>query len=210
MVSQSRVDACIDAALVDRFKAGDESAFEEIAARYRHKIVMIALGLLKNHSDAEEIAQDTLVRVYRKLKDFRGDSSLATWIYRIALNLSRNRYWYFWRRKRHSTLSIDQPINPGGESEATFAELMSSEESVCGAVESDEFSAILAVSMTKLDAGQREILTLRCILHRSYEEISVALGIKKGTVKSRISRARGYLKAMLNEAYHDQADLARI
>src|SRR5512132_1613034 len=103
----SHQEAAHDAELVRRFNAGDEAAFVEIMTRYREKIFSVALALLRNRADAEEIAQDTFIRAHRGLARFRGDSSLATWLHRIAVNLARNRYWYFFRRRRHATLSLD-------------------------------------------------------------------------------------------------------
>src|SRR5688500_15827596 len=76
-----------DTELVRRFLSGDEPAFVEITSRYRAKIFSVAISLLRNRADAEEIVQDTFVRAYRGLKNFRGDSSLATWLHRIAVNL---------------------------------------------------------------------------------------------------------------------------
>src|SRR4051812_12604986 len=83
--------AAEDAILVQRFNAGDEAAFVEIVERYREKVFSIALGMLRNRADAEEVAQDTFVRAYRGLAKFRGDSSLATWLHRVTMNLARNR-----------------------------------------------------------------------------------------------------------------------
>jgi RNA polymerase sigma-70 factor (ECF subfamily) len=192
-------EAAHDASLVERFNTGDESAFIEIMERYRTKIFAVAHSLLRNRADAEEIAQDTFIRAHRGLARFRGDSSLATWLHRIAVNLARNRYWYFFRRRRHSTLSLDYSI--GEESNATFAELIASDaanpaqETACG-----EFAALVAACMEKLDERHREILTLRNVLNRSYEEIAAALSLNVGTVKSRIARARQNLRAQLAEA----------
>src|SRR3954471_9346160 len=121
----SHQEAAHDAELVRRFNAGDEEAFVEIMTRYREKIFSVALALLRNRADAEEIAQDTFSRAHRGLSRFRGDSSLATWLHRIAVNLARNRYWYFFRRRRHSTLSLDCPL--GEDTNATFTELVASE-----------------------------------------------------------------------------------
>ena len=103
----SHQEAAYDAELVRRFNAGDEAAFVEIMTRYREKIFSVALALLRNRADAEEIAQDTFIRAHRGLSRFRGDSSLATWLHRIAVNLARNRYWYFFRRRRQDSLSLD-------------------------------------------------------------------------------------------------------
>ena len=192
----SAAEAAYDAELVRRFHAGDEAAFVEIMTRYREKIYGIVLGLLRNHADAEEIAQDTFIRAHRGLARFRGDSSLATWLHRIAVNLARNRYWYFFRRRRHATLSLDCAVSD--ESAATFADLIASTEpNPAQASASGEFTAQVAACMEKLEPSHREILTLRNVLHRSYDEIAAALGINVGTVKSRIARARSNLRAAL-------------
>ena len=195
----AKAEAAHDAELVRRFHSGDETAFVEIMTRYRDKIFAIVLALLRNHADAEEIAQDTFIRAYRGLARFRGDSSLATWLHRIAVNLARNRYWYFFRRRRHATMSLDCAVSD--ESTATFADLIASGEAdPARASASNEFTELVATGMAKLDAGHREILTLRNVLHRSYEEIASTLGINVGTVKSRIARARANLRTLLAES----------
>ena len=192
-------DAAIDDVLVRRFAEGDEAAFVEIMERYRGKIFTVTLGLLRNHADAEEITQDTFIRAHRGLANFRGDSSLATWLYRIAVNLARNRYWYFFRRRRQDSLSLDCALSE--DSAATFADLVAdvvqdpAQETVAS-----EFSTLVDRCMERLDARHREILTLRNVLNRSYEEIATTLGINVGTVKSRIARARENLRTLLAEA----------
>lgn len=195
----SRQEALHDTHLVQRFNAGDEGAFVEIISRYRERMFTVAFGLLKNHADAEEIAQDTLIRAHRGLARFRGDSSLATWMHRIALNLARNRYWYFFRRQRHATFSLDRAFSD--ENQSTFSDLVASEDaSPARETVTGEFSELVAICMTRLGKPQREILTLRNALNRSYAEIGQELGINVGTVKSRIARARGNLRTLLAEA----------
>ena len=195
----SATEAERDAELVRRFNAGDESAFVEIMTHYREKLFPIVQSLLRNHADTEEIVQDTFIRAHRGLARFRGDSSLATWLHRIAVNLARNRYWYFFRRRRHATLSFDCPL--GDDSDATFTDLVAAPEPDPARIATtDEFAALVEACMEKLDARHREILTLRNLLHRSYEEIATALGINVGTVKSRIARARENLRTLLTEA----------
>lgn len=195
-------DNAVDTALVQRFTRGDESAFTELVHRYRGRIYGLTLNLLHNAADAEEITQDTFIRAYRGLTRFRGDSSLSTWLYRIALNLARNRYWYFFRRRRQHWLSLDRPLND--ESEATFADLVAAsdhdpaQETVTG-----EFTTLISTCMERLDTKHREILIMRNVLDLSYEEIARALGINVGTVKSRIARAREYLRTLLTELCPD-------
>jgi len=188
-----------DAELVRRFNGGDESAFLEIMRRHQAKILHVALGLLRNHADAEEIAQDTFIRAHRGLANFRGDSALATWLHRIALNLSRNRYWYFFRRGRHTTWSFDTAFSD--DNQATLASLVASDApSPVREAATNEFAELVAECMELLGPGHRDILTRRNVLNCSYHEIAAALGISIGTVKSRIARARVSLRVLLAKA----------
>lgn len=197
-------EALLDADLVRRFNGGDESAFGEIMSRHKNKIFGAAVALLRNHADAEEITQDTFVRAHRGLSGFRGDSSLATWLHRIAVNLARNRYWYFFRRRRHATLSLDATI--GVEGDATFSDLLStngpdpSQES-----SRNEFVDKVEACLENLEPSHRRILSMRSVLDQSYEEIAATLGINVGTVKSRIARARERLRRKLEEECPDFA-----
>jgi RNA polymerase sigma-70 factor (ECF subfamily) len=192
----ARAAAMIDRELVQRFTGGDEAAFVEIVERHRGKIHTQVLRFLHNHADAEEITQDTFIRAHRGLAKFRGDSSLATWLHRIAFNLARNRYWYFFRRARHRTFSLDSPLTP--DENGTFSDLVASDDADPARQASvEEFVVIVSSCMQQLEPDQREILTLRNLLHRSYDEIASTLGINLGTVKSRIARARGSLRGLL-------------
>src|ERR1019366_5582149 len=173
-LSASATEAAIDAGLAQRFNAGDDAAFVQIMERYRAKIFTVTLGLLRNAADAEEVTQDTFIRAYRGLDRFRGDSSLATWLYRIALNLARNRYWYFFRRRRHNWVSLDRPL--ADDSDATFADLIAAgDHDPAQETATSEFTALVAACMERLDRKHREILTMRNVLDLSYEEIARAL-----------------------------------
>lgn len=188
-----------DFALARSFAAGDEGAFVTLMERYRPKIFNLTLGLLRNHADAEEITQDTFIRAHRGLANFRGDCSIATWLYRIAVNLSRNRYWYFFRRRRQDSISLDGALCDG--SPATFAELVADGiRSPAQETAAVEFFDLVNLCMARLDAPYREILTQLNVRNRSYEEIATTLGLNVGTVKSRIARAREKLRALLTEA----------
>jgi len=197
-------EAAHDAELVRRFNGGDEDAFVEILKRYRDKIFSIALRHLRNHADAEEIAQDTFIRAHRALAGFRGDSSLATWLHRIAFNLSRNRHKYYFCRRRHATMSLDCAFSD--DNQATFSDLIATDApSPAREATACEFSELVVTCMEKLGSRQREILMLRNGLNQSYGEIAMALGISIGTVKSRIGRARESLRALLAQAYPELA-----
>ncbi len=129
---------------------------------------------------------------------FRGHSSLATWLNRVAVNLARNRYWYFFRRRRHATLSLDCPLSH--DNDATFTDLVAADSpDPAREAVTAEFTALIATCMEKLEPSHREILTLRDQLHRPYDEIAATLGLNVGTVKSRIARARENLRTLLAE-----------
>jgi RNA polymerase sigma-70 factor (ECF subfamily) len=197
--STARQEALHDTELVRRVNGGDENAFVEIITRYREKMFSIAFSVLRNRADAEEIAQDTFVRAHRGLAGFRGDSALATWLHRIALNLARNRYWHNFRRQRHMTQSFDTAFSDNNH--ATLASLIASDApSPVQEAATAEFSALVAVCMEQLGPGHREILTRRNTLNCSYGEIARAFGISIGTVKSRIARARANLRLLLAKA----------
>jgi RNA polymerase sigma-70 factor (ECF subfamily) len=184
---------------VKRFNAGDQEAFVEIYERHKNKIFVVTFGLLRDRSDAEEITQEVFIRAHRGLSAFRGESSLSTWLYRIAKNLCKNRYWYKFRRRSHLTSSLDAPMGP--DSVASFADMISTNERTPGddAV-ADEFSRCVDECMSRISRRSREILTLRCIKNTSYEEIAEILCLEIGTVKSRIARARDELRKTLLEA----------
>ncbi|MDF9828415.1 RNA polymerase sigma-70 factor (ECF subfamily) [Ereboglobus sp. PH5-10] len=198
-------EAAHDRELVSRFRAGEESAFTEIMERYRTRIFGLANNLLHNAADAEEITQDTFIRAHRALANFRGDSSLATWLYRIALNLSRNRYWYFFRRRRQDSISLEMQL--GDDSDSAFSDMIAAtaHTPVQEAV-TREFTNLIADCMERLDTRHREILTMRNVLNLPYDEIASALGINVGTVKSRIARARESLRKLLSESAPEYAN----
>jgi len=192
-------EAAEDAVLVGRFNEGDDSAFGAIMERYRSRMWAVAFRVLKNRADAEEIAQDTFMRAHRGLAQFRGDCSLSTWLHRIALNLARNRYWYFFRRQRHAAVSMESPLGIG--SPISLGELIASEE--MGPVReasTTEFSALVDRCMAQLTEESSRILALRCRDNKSYAQISRALGLSVGTVKSRLSRARERLRSAMRLA----------
>jgi len=182
-------EVAIDRLLVDRFKSGDQSAFNEMVSRYWDRIYAMVNQLLRNTQDAEEVTQDAFIRAHRGLGNFRGDSSFSTWLYQIATNLARNRYWYWWRRRRDRSVSFDQPLT--ADSQMTLAEVFPAEaETPQDATITQEFVDRIAECMQMLNEKHREILILRNAQNHSYEEIASILKISVGTVKSRIARAR--------------------
>jgi RNA polymerase sigma-70 factor (ECF subfamily) len=193
-----------DARLVSRFLEGDESAFAEIMRLHTGRLFAVSFSVVRNPSDAEEIVQDTFVRAHRGLVNFRGDSSLATWLYHIAFNLARNRYWYFYRRHRQDARSLEAVI--GDQGLATFADLIAdSGPDPSTEISHREFSASVQAGLKLLTPCQQEILIMRNFLDLSYNVIGAKLRINIGTVKSRIARARRNLKIIMLRDYPENS-----
>ena len=199
-MSTKAQEVALDQVLVDRFKNGDQAAFNEMVSRYWDRIYAMVNQLLRNPEDAEEVTQDAFIRAHRGLANFRGDSAFSTWLYQIATNLARNRYWYWWRRKRDKSISFDAPVS--SDNPTTLADMIPAEvETPDDITVTTEFVNRIGQGMEKLSAKHREILTLRNIKNLSYEEIAEIMGISVGTVKSRIARARESLRAKLGEDF---------
>ncbi|MBE2214031.1 MAG: sigma-70 family RNA polymerase sigma factor [Opitutaceae bacterium] len=195
-MSSKAQEVAIDRILVDRFKAGDQGAFDEMVTRYWDRIYGMVNQLLRNQQDAEEVTQDAFIRAHRALGNFRGESSFSTWLYQIATNLARNRYWYWWRRKRDRSVSFEAPL--GTDSDTTLADVFPAEVvSPEDATVTQEFVDRVSAGMEQLSEKHREILILRNVQNLSYEEIAEILKISVGTVKSRIARARESLREKL-------------
>lgn len=199
-MSAKAQEVAIDRKLVDRFKNGDQAAFDEMVLRYWDRIFVMVRQLLGNSEDAEEVTQDAFVRAHRGLANFRGDSAFSTWLYQIATNLARNKYWYWWRRKRDKSISFDQPL--AEDMEMTLSDVLPSDvETPKDEAITQEFVDRVAQCMEMLNRKHREILVLRNIQNLSYEEIAAVLGISVGTVKSRIARAREGLKEKMGKEF---------
>ena len=199
-MSSKAQEVALDRLLVDRFKSGDQSAFDEMVSRYWDRIYSMVHQLLRNAQDAEEVTQDAFIRAHRGLVNFRGESAFSTWLYQIATNLARNRYWYWGRRKRYFSVSLDAPVS--SENSTTLAEIIPAElETPDDIAVTQEFVSRISRGMDRLSAKHREILILRNVKNMAYEEIAEILGISVGTVKSRIARARESLRSKLGEDF---------
>lgn len=189
-----------DEALLDRCRQGDMVAYNHVVNQYWDRIFSRAFHLLKNREDAEEVTQDTFLRAQRGLEHFRGDASFSTWLYQIATNLAHNRYWYWFRRKRSQSMSIDQPLD--AESGFTLKDVLPEDAmNPQDATLNQEFIDRVSECMKKLGPKHRQVLEMRNIKNLSYEEIAQRLDISIGTVKSRIARARESLRESMGEDF---------
>ncbi|MDR0535482.1 MAG: sigma-70 family RNA polymerase sigma factor [Puniceicoccales bacterium] len=185
---------------LERARIGDASAFSEIVTIYQDRIFAKVFSILRNRQDAEEITQDTFVRAQRGLPAFRGTASFTTWLYQIATNLARNRYWYWRRRRRDVSLSLDSPIGEDGD--MTLVDVLPDEElTPVDLTINKEFVDRVAECMGQLKKAHREILVMRNVKSMAYEDIAEELGLSIGTVKSRIARAREALRSIMGEEF---------
>ena len=184
--------------MLDRLKNGDDCAFGELVNTHWDKIYNRANSLLSNHQDAEEVAQDTFLRARKSIVNFRGECSLSTWLYHIATNLARNNHWYWWRRKRGESVSLDSQV--GDDENTRLCDVIAGDDDTpAEETESNEFARTLPEAIASLPAKYGDVIKLRVARDLSYEEISAELGISVGTVKSRLSRAREYLRMELEK-----------
>lgn len=180
---------------IERLQAGDADAFETLANRYASDIYGLLFRLTQDTEEASDLTQETFLSALKAIRKFRGEADLKTWLFRIAINESRNRFRWWKRRRRDQTFSLDVPQ---GEGETPFSETVSSnglspEEKTLRL----ERGQILRAALNDLPDIFREAVVLCDIEGFSYEEISTALEVNLGTVKSRIARGREELRRKL-------------
>jgi RNA polymerase sigma-70 factor, ECF subfamily len=198
-----------DKELVEAFKAGNKEVFDELVSRHTQTLYYIAYGLLNNPQDAEEVVQDTFVRAYKALDKFRGDSSFKTWINRIVMNLSRNKYHWNRRRGSEVNLSLYQPGNKLGEDDEREIQLPDNKMKPDNLIEAAELEQTVLLGFENLPKKLKEAMVLRHVNDMPYEKIAEALDCKVGTVKSRLSRGRELLKEFLASRFSDNPILNR-
>jgi RNA polymerase sigma-70 factor (ECF subfamily) len=197
-VKQARVASWSDlggreASLVQRCAAGEDDAFAELVAEHQRMVVQLAMNLLGDRDEALDLSQEVFLRVFRTIHRFRGQSSLRTWIYRIAINQARNRHRFWCRRHRADQVSLDAHVASHGEF------LCDGELGPDRLLAQKELATRLQSALDRLPFDQRTAIVLREIDGLSYEEIGFSLGVAIGTVKSRLTRARQALRLELRE-----------
>jgi RNA polymerase sigma-70 factor (ECF subfamily) len=181
-----------DWALVQSCAAGDDDACARLVADHQRMVYQLALHLLGDPQEALDLSQDVFLRVFRTLSQFRGQSALKTWIYRIVINQASNRQRWWRRRHRAQQVSLDEHMDVHGEFPAAHHD--ATPEQALGQKETAD--AVWRV-LDGLPFDQRAVVVLREIDGLSYDEIADSLGVAVGTVKSRLARARQQLRAEL-------------
>jgi RNA polymerase sigma-70 factor (ECF subfamily) len=177
-----------DDELVQRFKRGDLGAYSEFVTRYQDRVYTICLRKLGNKERAEEIAQDCFLKMYRALPNFRGDSSLRTWVVKVAINTCKNERLRQMRRKTR----LHEPLEgkPGSDGNPGVRQIPTTGPGTDHVAHRSEAETIVRHALEILEPDHQEIIILRDIEGFPYEEIAEMVGIPRGTVKSRLHRAR--------------------
>ena len=177
-----------DAELVAASLAGDREAFDVIVERHRRHVYQLCYRFVGNHEDASDLAQDVFIRAFRGLKTFKGDASLGTWLYRIAVNASLNKVG----AKRPRPVSLDPLILAADE------RLVSAAESPTDALLRDERAAHVRAAIARLPRKQRATLILRVYHDLPHEQIAAILGSSVGAAKANLFHALNNLKKLLS------------
>lgn len=179
--------------LVDALKSGDRDSFAHMVTRYRESVIRICRGYVGSHEDAEDLAQEVFVEVYRSISKFRGDSQFTTWLYRMAVNKSLNYLRYHKKRFR---------IYKSAESasEETLMNFPDDARTDIGVIESDHRKA-LREALDKLPESQRTAFILNKYEELSYNEVAAVMETTLSTIESLIFRARQNLQKYLSDYY---------
>ncbi len=182
--------------LLGRLVKRDEDAFNQIVRAYSDRVYNLVLRLVGSPSEAEDIAQEVFVTVFKSIDTYRGEAKLSTWILRIAANHSKNRIKYLSRRR-----TTGQELKDGTDAtemaDEGKAPVQAHFEAPDVMLEAAETEQLLQEAIAKLDEEQRLLVVLRDVEELSYDEIAEITGLPEGTVKSRLHRARMALKDLL-------------
>ena len=180
-------------ALIEKLKKRDEAAFNVFVRRYQERVFRLLLRMLGDRTEAEDLAQEVFISVFKAIDGFRGDAQLSTWVYRVAANHCRNRIKYLVRRRRQVTDGFDEQVEEGSLGLPSRPHHDPPDQ----LMEARQTEHLLQQGLLSLDAEQRELMVLREVEHLSYEEIMAITGLPEGTVKSRMHRARAGLRAYI-------------
>jgi RNA polymerase sigma-70 factor, ECF subfamily len=186
-----------EACVIAELKAGSEEAFASLIAQYHAPLYSLIARTIPDPCEAADITQDVFIKVYRGIANFHGDSSLRTWIYRIALHEASNqRRW--WCRHKRKEITIEQELcGQDGEAFHLKDTLVDRQESPFELAAHAELRDQVEAAVREVPEPFQTVVVLRDIEGFGYEEIAEILGIHLGTVKSRLMRGRAHLKAKL-------------
>ena len=184
-----------------KLRARDEKAFSELVEEHSGRVLNLATKMMSNREEAEDIAQEVFITVFKSIDKFRGDSKLSTWIYRIAINTCKNRLKYLSRREEDKKETLD-----GDRKEQSMGSGMFTKEvmSPLKNLEMNELKKLLDDCINELDPDSKMVLVLRDINEHTYDEIAAILDCAEGTVKSKLFRARSALRSLMARKLKEQ------
>lgn len=188
------IECDADHPLVSRAQAGDVAAFEALVRRYERWVFTLALRMLGDRGEAEDMAQEVFLKTYRGLKGFKGTSRFSTWLYAIASHHCLN---YLRARRRRPEASGGWAEGEDGEELQAADRLPDGAPRADALLERADLARIVQTELTYLTEDHRLILILRDIQGLTYGEIAEALGVELGTVRSRLHRARAEMRERL-------------
>jgi RNA polymerase sigma-70 factor (ECF subfamily) len=186
-----------EAGIVAELKAGSEDAYAWLIGEFHQPIYSLVYRIVNNPADAADTTQEVFLKVFRGMKHFHGESSLKTWIYRIALHEASNRRRWWFRHKAREMSMETEGSTDGGESITARECLVDEGESPFDNVVHSEVRARVEEELCKVPEPYRTTLVLRDLEEMSYEEIAEITEVSLGTVKSRLTRGRDALKQRL-------------
>jgi len=178
---------------LERVDSKIDLTFEELFERYSSMVFGLVAQILGDREEALDVSQEVFLAVYRKMDTFRGESSLKTWIYRIAVHRASNRFRWWNRLRRRGTVSLEEHLSKSPDREL-FCNLKSAVQSPEEALLAHEEHVEIERLLHELPLQQRVAVIMRDIEGLSYEEIAESMKVSLGTVKSRIARGREMLK----------------
>lgn len=184
-----------DRELVEKAKAGELRAFEELVNRYERKVYNIAYRITKNREEAEEVLQETFLSVYKSLKRFKGKSAFSTWLYRIAVNAALMRM----RKKRVETVSLDEPLisDNGDHLRREIPDWSTPEDEI----EKKRLMQVISEAIDSLPDGYKTVVLLRDGEGLSNSEVAHILKTSVPSVKAKLHRARMHLRSRLSDYF---------
>jgi RNA polymerase sigma-70 factor (ECF subfamily) len=191
-----------DALLVERTVAGDQKAFELLVIKYERRVQRLIGRMVRDVDLVEDIAQETFIRAYRALAQFRGDAQFYTWLYRIAVNTAKK---FLMDLKRNPTVSENFFKSAGDDETSLVENELTSPETPEAVLASKEIAEMVNSAMEALPEELRQAITLREIEGLTYEEIADAMNCPIGTVRSRIFRAREAISLKIKPMLENQS-----
>lgn len=199
-----------EASLVADLKAGSETAYEWLVARFHQPVYSLVARIVRDPADAADTTQEVFLKIFRGIGSFHGDASLKTWIYRIAIREAANQRRWWFRHKRRET-SMEGPVQDSGEGNPVplVDTLADDADSPFESLVHSEARARVEVELRQLPEPYRTAVVLRDIEELSYEEVAEVLGVSLGTVKSRLMRGRDALRKRLQVFMREAGGLSR-